>query len=200
MEEGEPELAQAALEDIGVDLMETESLIDDILALARLDSVNVSRAIFARSKNITTPAMLVDAALRRFRARYPDCVVEVEQADARLPELHVHIMLVRRALENLLENAHKHARTSEPITIRLSMDNGWAIFEVIDRGEGIGEEELQRVFEPFFRAAGAQTEGLGLGLGLVQRIVQAHGGTVSVESVAGAGASVRVALPGSGLA
>ena len=69
---------------------------------------------------------------------------------------------------------------------------------VADRGIGIDPSEHERIFDPFYRAAAvveAQVQGAGLGLSLVKRIVEAHGGAISVRSAPGAGAAFTVLLP-----
>jgi len=70
--------------------------------------------------------------------------------------------------------------------------------EVVDRGEGIAAEDLDRIFTPFFRADRSRTRatgGVGLGLALSKRIVEAHGGTLVASSAPGAGTTMTVALP-----
>ena len=72
------------------------------------------------------------------------------------------------------------------------------MFEVIDRGIGIGSEDLPRVFTAFFRgerSRSRETGGVGLGLTLAKRVVEAHDGTIEAESTAGAGTTMRVVLP-----
>ncbi len=75
------------------------------------------------------------------------------------------------------------------------VDDAWVRFHVSDTGEGIPAAFLSRVFEPFFRVPGRQNEtGAGLGLAIVKEIVEAHGGTVSVESGEGKGSSFAFTL------
>jgi len=72
------------------------------------------------------------------------------------------------------------------------------VFEVSDRGIGIPAEDLPRIFEPFFRSERSRsrgTGGVGLGLTLAKRIVEAHGGTIDVESEKALGTTVRATLP-----
>ena len=88
---------------------------------------------------------------------------------------------VTQAILQLVENALKHAGEDARVTISFEVGNNLSI-SVDDSGPGVGEAELERLFQPFFRGKGkADLEGSGLGLALVQAIAQAHGGTVSAE-------------------
>lgn len=94
---------------------------------------------------------------------------------------------------NLLTNALKATPPGGRITVRAAAKDGAASLEVADTGTGIAEKDLPFVFERFFRSSAG---GLGLGLAIVKELVEAHGGTVSVESRPGAGARFTVTLPG----
>ena len=98
---------------------------------------------------------------------------------------------------NLLSNAVKYSPTGGAVRVRVARQAGDAVLEVADEGIGILAEAQVRLFEPFYRAdnIGTQVRGLGLGLYLVQEIVQRHGGRVEVESSEGQGTTVRVVLP-----
>jgi two-component system sensor histidine kinase KdpD len=105
--------------------------------------------------------------------------------------------LFRRALMQLLENADKYSPPGSPITIAARIDEGDAIISVMDRGRGIAEEELDRVFEKFYRGrkTSARTEGTGMGLAIAKGIVEAHGGKIRAENRPGGGTAVSVTLP-----
>jgi signal transduction histidine kinase len=105
---------------------------------------------------------------------------------------------LRRVLDNLLSNALKFTPAGGHIAVRLGRDNGSLILEVADTGIGIPGDKLDRIFERFYQIDGGTNRrfgGVGLGLSLVKEIVQAHGGTVSVESRLGEGSIFRVRLP-----
>jgi signal transduction histidine kinase len=111
----------------------------------------------------------------------------VIQADEQ--ELHV-------ALSKLVENAVQHTPRGGTVTLRTETRGEHAIVEVGDTGSGISEEDLPHVFERFYRGDKARTSrGAGLGLSIAQKIVEAHGGTVEVESVEGRGSTFKVRLP-----
>ena len=102
----------------------------------------------------------------------PDLVLEVDSG------------LIRRALMQLLENAHKYSPPDSPIEIEARIEHDQAIISVMDRGPGIGPDELDRVFEKFYRGRKntARTEGTGMGLAIAKGIIEAHGGGPCAES------------------
>jgi signal transduction histidine kinase len=105
---------------------------------------------------------------------------------------------LRRVFQNLLANAIKYGAAGGWIRIDVRRQGNDVLVTVTDRGIGIDPSEHERIFDPFYRAAAvveAQIQGAGLGLSLVKRIVEAHGGAISVRSAPGAGAAFTVRLP-----
>jgi signal transduction histidine kinase len=105
---------------------------------------------------------------------------------------------LRRVFQNLVDNAIKYGQGGGPIRVRARASGSQVLVSVIDRGIGIAAAEQARIFDPFYRAAdvvAAQIQGAGLGLSLVKRIVEAHGGRVTVTSTPGAGSDFTVTLP-----
>ena len=105
---------------------------------------------------------------------------------------------LRRVFQNLVSNAIKYGAPGEWIGLRARTSGRDVVVTVADRGIGIDPAEQPRIFEPFYRAPGvvaAQIHGAGLGLSLVQRIVESHGGRISVRSAPGTGSEFSVHLP-----
>jgi signal transduction histidine kinase len=103
-----------------------------------------------------------------------------------------------QVLDNLISNAIKFTPSGGSVTVRLSASAGWARVEVADDGIGIAADELERVFDAFFRASTATARhvpGVGLGLAVTRSIVQLHGGRISVRSAPGEGATFAVDMP-----
>lgn len=196
--EGNAEVAQEALADIRGDLDELERLLSDVLMAARLDLAESgpSGGLPPLRREQVDVEALVTAAEERFRSSHPERLLEVD-VGPELPTLHADPVLLRRVVDNLLENAHRYCEDmASPIRLEARAERGINI-EVIDRGAGIDPEDLPRVFSPFFRAERSRaraTGGLGLGLTLVKRIVEAHGGEVHIESRPGQ-TRVVVTLP-----
>lgn len=197
--DGDEALARESLADITTDLTELERLVEDVLTAARLDLATgqTPGATPPLRKERVEAQALLDKAAARFRTARPSHTLEMS-TDGTLPALDADPMLLRRALDNLLDNAGKY---SEPGTqVRLlarSTDAGLQV-EIADQGIGIDPNDLPHLFTPFFRSDRSRartTGGVGLGLALARRIVTAHGGTLTLESQPGAGTTVRIVLP-----
>ncbi|PTL84186.1 cell wall metabolism sensor histidine kinase WalK [Vitiosangium sp. GDMCC 1.1324] len=197
--EGSAELARESLGDIAEDLGELERLISDVLTAARLDlaTEQTPGATPPLRREHVEAQSLLDKAATRFRSARPEHRLDV-RVEGALPALEADPVLLRRAFDNLLDNAGKY---SEPhTTVRLlarPLDNGLQV-EVRDEGIGIDANDLPHLFTPFFRSdrsRARKTGGVGLGLALARRIVIAHGGTLTLESQPGQGTTARVILP-----
>jgi two-component system sensor histidine kinase KdpD len=116
------------------------------------------------------------------------------QLDRDLPPLRADAVQLERAFANLMENAVTHGK-DQPVSVRARAVGHRLVVRVVDRGPGVPVAEHQRIFTPFYRAAGTATGGSGLGLAIVQGFVTANGGTVRVESLPGQGASFVVEFP-----
>jgi signal transduction histidine kinase len=196
--EGDLDRAHRYLGEIAQDLSEVERLVEDILTAARLDlAMGRPGAEVPLRREPLPGAELVRRAAERFRAAHPGRTLEVS-ADGTLPVLDADAALLRRALDNLLDNAAKYSDLGEPVTLSARAEGGALVLEVRDRGIGIDPADLPRLFTPFFRTDRSRargTGGVGLGLALAKRIAEAHGGTIAVESGAGAGTAVRLRVP-----
>ncbi|UQA63158.1 sensor histidine kinase [Polyangium aurulentum] len=197
--EGDVAVAQDLLADIGGDLDELERLIADVLTAARLDLEDAASpgGIPPLRRELVDISNLLARAVSRFRATHPKRTLRVDVPEA-LPSIDADPVLLRRVIDNLLENAHKYTeRTSAPIELVARGGEEIAI-DVIDKGIGITAADLARVFRPFFRADKSRTRatgGLGLGLALAKRIVDAHGGQIELVSAPNEGTRARVRLP-----
>ncbi|HEV2492217.1 MAG TPA: HAMP domain-containing sensor histidine kinase [Terriglobia bacterium] len=115
-----------------------------------------------------------------------------------LPALWVDREAISRSLLNLVNNALKYSQKEKYLGVRLYRANGSVKLEVIDHGIGIPPDDQEKIFEKFYRAGDPlvhNTKGSGLGLSLVDHIVRAHGGEVSVESAPGQGSKFTIVLP-----
>jgi len=123
--------------------------------------------------------------------------VEFDLAE-KLPPVRADEPALRRVFQNLIGNAIKYGAAGRWIGLRARPQGSEVIVTVEDRGIGIAPADQAHIFEPFYRAPpaiAAQIQGAGLGLSLVQRIVEAHGGTVEVRSAEGSGSQFIVHLP-----
>lgn len=180
------------LSDVGTDLAELESLVTDILTAARLDP---ETATFTLEPTTIEACALVEGAVARARRTWPSRRFEVECAEGNLTG---DVRLLERVLANLLSNAVRYSDDdlSVEVSARATPD-GWRI-GVADRGIGVPPEDLDRIFEPFFRGDASRaraTGGAGLGLTLCQRIVSAHGGRIEAVNRPGGGLEVTALIP-----
>ncbi len=192
--EGDAGAARESLSDIEQDLGELEQLVGDILTAARLDAVGTTPL---RTAPVALASLVEDAAAR-FRAAHPGHVLVVDIGVIEgAPSLALDAVLVRRALDNFLDNAGKYSDAGSEVRLRAHREGASAVVVVEDHGVGIAPEDLARLFTPFFRAERSRSRkggGVGLGLVLSKRIIEAHGGTVSVTSDPGRGTTVTVKL------
>ena len=169
-----------------------QQLIDNLLAMARLQQggVHLNRQWFPVDE-------LVGSALHQMRQRLTDHRVHTD-IPATLPLLHVDAVLMERVLVNLLDNAIKYTPSGTLISLAAKIDGPACVISIHDAGPGLPMHmDTAQLFEPFTRG---QTEtavsGMGLGLALAQRIVQAHGGSLSAATAeAGTGSVFFIKLP-----
>ncbi|WP_456238095.1 sensor histidine kinase [Nonomuraea cypriaca] len=105
---------------------------------------------------------------------------------------------LRQAVGNLVSNAIRHTPSGGTVTLTARREGGQLVIDVVDTGVGIAPEDLPMVFERFWRADASRdrrTGGSGLGLSIVRKLVEAHGGTVSASSVPGEGTTLTLRLP-----
>jgi len=124
-----------------------------------------------------------------------------EEISSELPEMTFDGEAIASVLINLLSNAMKFSPKEKEITVKLYKDNGSAVLQVADRGIGISDREISRIFKRFYRSRDeivSETRGSGLGLTLVKHITDAHGGQIKVDSELGKGSIFSVILPLSG--
>jgi signal transduction histidine kinase len=197
--DGDAALARESLADITTDLSELERLVEDVLTAARLDLATGQTPGATpplRREHVEAQA-LMDKAATRFRMMRPGHPLEVS-AEGPLPTLDVDPVLMRRVLDNLLDNAGKYSEPGTTVRLLARPMGAGLQFEIADEGIGIDPSDLPHLFTPFFRSDRSRaraTGGVGLGLALARRIVSAHGGTLTLEGRPGAGTLARVTLP-----
>jgi two-component system OmpR family sensor kinase len=194
--EGDVARARKYLEEIRIDLSELDQLLGDVLTAARLDQAGGRGEVPLRLQQVKAQA-IVDRSADRFRRSHPGRELKVT-VEGILPGLVADPAMLRRVLDNLLDNAAKYSESPAPVEVVARQDG--VAFQVTVRDEGIGvdPQDLPRLFTPFFRTDRSRARGsggVGLGLALAKRIVEAHGGTIGVESQPGLGTTVRFSVP-----
>lgn len=199
----DPKAAIETFADIAQDLAELERIVDDVLASARLAlSTDGPRSVGngglpVRLEEVDTRALL-ERSVARFRARSPARSLGITLPST-LPTVAGDAVMLRRVVDNLLDNANKYTDAADgKVQLAARIEGDEVVITVEDEGIGISKEDLDRLFEPFFRADRSRTRstgGLGLGLTLARRIVDAHHGTLTITSILGKGSTATVRLP-----
>jgi two-component system OmpR family sensor kinase len=170
-------------------------LVEDLLLLARMDQ---QRPLERRPVDLLS--LTADAVLDA-QALAPDREIDLVRLDGADTPLTVagDEARLRQVVGNLITNALTHTPASSPFQVRAGgAAEGMVVLEVADQGPGLAAADAERVFERFFRADPSRNRshgGSGLGLSIVAALVQAHGGSVEVETAPGQGAIFRVLLP-----
>ncbi len=115
-----------------------------------------------------------------------------------LPAISADRDLLEQVLINLLDNAAKFSPRGRVVSLRAAAGGGQIEIQIHDQGFGIGPDELQRIFDPYFRSRDGRVgheRGTGLGLALVKTVIEQHGGQIRAESEIDRGTSIRVFLP-----
>ncbi len=176
------------LDTISVEVRRLEGVVDNLLALSRLQA-----GALAPMPEVWTVDDLVYGSLADV-GRSTERVNVSVPADT--PPVLVDAVQVRQILTNLIDNALKFSPEKSPVTVRVTKTRKEVIVRVIDQGRGLPENELEHVFEPFYRGAPAQDQtGTGLGLAIARGFAEANGGRLWAESRPGQGAGFALALP-----
>jgi signal transduction histidine kinase len=167
-------------------------LVSDIIFLEQIEreSLQLGEVHMADLARLALQGCEVTAAAAGIHLRL--------DAEAELPALMADRDRINQVFDNLLANAIKFSPTGGTITIRLRRQGAAVLASVADTGIGIPREQLHRVFERFYQVDGSATRrfgGAGVGLAIVKRIVEAHGGRIWVESELGKGSTFTFTLP-----
>jgi two-component system sensor histidine kinase KdpD len=178
---------EALLETVLLEIARLEHVVGNLLDLSRLQA-----GVAEPHRELWTVEELLAQALDQLGAdaRRVELVVPAET-----PVVDVDAIQIERVLVNLLENALKFSRAGESVFMRVTSTRSEVLVRVVDRGPGIPEHDLERIFEPFGRAAGVDTRGSGLGLAIARGFAEGNSGRVWAESRRGQGASFVLALP-----
>jgi signal transduction histidine kinase/HAMP domain-containing protein len=167
-------------------------IIENLLDISRIESGTTALKVHG-----VNAYQIVHEAVQAFRTAARDKGVELASA---LPEDLGDVLAdtdqIGNVFTNLLSNALRYTSSGGTITISAANNEDSVRFSVSDTGVGIPEQHLPQVFDRFFRIPGQETEsGTGLGLAIVKEIVEAHGGTVNVQSAQGSGSTFSFTLP-----
>jgi two-component system phosphate regulon sensor histidine kinase PhoR len=197
----DPGNARRFLEIVGRQADRLASIIEDLLALSRIE----------QSEGAGNLPLEPTRIAEVFRAALVDCGPRAAERSIRLEthcpdtlEAAVNPPLLEQAVINLVDNAIKYSEPGREVRLEAGSEPGAEdsrlVIRVADQGAGIAAEHLPRLFERFYRVDKARSRklgGTGLGLSIVKHIVQAHGGSIAVESTLGVGSTFEIRLPAS---
>ena len=168
------------------------SLVEDLLLLARLD-----QAREMESKPVDINKVVEDAVISA-RAAGPDHPVALHSSHDEIFTLGDEVR-IHQVVANLLANARTHTPAGTPITVSVASTDLGVEISVADEGPGLSLDDQKRIFERFYRADASRvrtgSDGSGLGLSIVDAVMRAHGGSVSVQSTPGEGAIFTLLFP-----
>jgi len=175
-----PELTPRMLEVIGGAVDRSLKMLDELRQRTREEPLTLEP---------TDLRLLVDNVAREI-SHPPNARIRVVSAE--VPAVLVDSLRIRRVLENLMNNAFESMKTGGEVTVSLAKKDGHVELAVKDQGRGIAEDAKSQLFRPFYTT---KPGGIGLGLAYCKRTVEAHGGTIRVESEEGKGTTATIRLP-----
>ena len=168
-------------------------LIDDLLLLSRLQTHSITLEV----EPVDLVALINESQLE-LSAVADSAGVTLKLSTADGPPVRGDSGRLRQVIDNLVNNALKFTPRGGEVNVEVIREEGAWILEVADTGIGIPQEDLEQLFQKFFRASNAdptRTPGTGLGLSITQAIIALHHGEINVSSVMGAGTTFTVTLP-----
>jgi two-component system sensor histidine kinase CpxA len=177
-----------------VDLMRLNEMIGRLLTIAKLDTVPMQVEMTCVNMTELVCRLVEDAG---FEAQKREVVVALAAQE----QYHVrgNAELLRSAIENVIRNALRYTAAGSSVDISLKLNGtSQVLLAIRDHGKGVPENELQMIFEPFYRVAEArdrESGGVGLGLAIANRILHIHGGTIRAENAPPTGLKVIIEIP-----
>ncbi|NJD22612.1 MAG: GHKL domain-containing protein [Melioribacter sp.] len=169
-------------------------LIDNVLDFSRIEmgkkEFNIRKGNLSKVVRDTLDSYLYHLKKKGFKIN--------AEISSEIPEMDFDSEAIASVLINLLSNAIKFSADRKEVTVKLFRDNDSAVLQVEDKGIGISPEDTSKIFQRFYRVKNkftSDSSGSGLGLTLVMHIIEAHGGTVKVESKLGEGSTFSIILP-----
>jgi len=182
----------AALQQARAEVELMDELIDDVLFLSELET---GREVVSLGSTRAAPLVREIVTELDERSERAGVALQVEIEDEGL-ELPLRARMLRIVVQNLSENALRHAGEGATCVISLERQNSARVLSVADNGVGVDPRDVPRLFERFFRSDRARTtRGTGLGLAIVKHVVESAGGNVEARGGQGRGLDVRCVFP-----
>jgi two-component system sensor histidine kinase KdpD len=180
----------ALLEDALWGAYSLDNMLENMLELSRHQA---SRLRLGK-KNISA-AEVIMVTVNKILSRHPGRKAELDVPN-KLPPVSIDPQRLERILSNLLDNAFKYSGDDDKVSVFAALDDAYLTIGVRDEGIGITSADMELLFEPFNRLRPEeQVNGIGLGLVVCKRLVEAHGGRIWAESEPGHGATFKFTIP-----
>lgn len=189
----DPETIQRYLRTAQRDIQSLSTLIDDLFQMAQLDAGGLPL-----DREWGSLSDLISDTLESFRQLAEKQGIDLNGAAHECDPVDMDIQRIGRVLNNLVGNAIRHSSQGDSVLVQAWRDENQVIVTVCDSGEGIQEADLPHVFDRFYRgekSRNRRTGGAGLGLAISKGIVEAHGGSITVDSKYGEGTCFKFTLP-----
>lgn len=170
-------------------------LVDDLLEAAAMET---ARFQYHKTPQDIKKIITQLVEIRTISAERKGIVFAFKKPKGRMPVMSIDEAAMKIALNNLLENAINYTPKGGKISVLMERNDSSLEIHIADTGIGVLPEDTERVFVKFFRGKNAMqtiTSGAGLGLYIAKKIIEAHGGRISVRSNAGAGSVFSISLP-----
>ncbi len=180
------------LNDIVSSTKELNNFITSILDLTKIESRNITLRL--QSKDINN---LIESSVDKLKFEANEQNMKIDKDLDPLYPINIDPVLINRVLSNLIGNAIKYAGEGSVVTVRSWDDPEWVHVEIRDNGKGMKEEDLEYIFDKFYRVKNDDShkiKGSGLGLYLVKYFIELHHGAISVASKVGEGTTFTIKL------
>jgi len=194
----QPANVDASMERIEREAARMDRLVDELLTLSRVEA-GLGAAGPERVDLVELVSQVVEDAAFEAEAGGHALRIDTDVDALNGVAIDGHPEMLHRALENVVRNAVRHSPVggSVRLTARYEQARREVRIAIEDEGPGVSADELESIFEPFFRGSGAQTwRGHGLGLAIARRVIEAHGGTIAASNRPTGGLAVELRLPG----
>jgi len=193
MREGVLKPTPERLDTIHAEVQHLQRLVEDLRTLSQADAGELKL-----NREMLAPQALLERMAKSYGhlAALQEISLKV-QAGADLPEISFDPDRMAQVFGNLISNALRYTPRGGQVSLGVSREGDRLVFSVEDSGQGIAAEALPYIFDRFYRADPARSQGSesGLGLAIARSIVEAHGGSISAESEVGKGTKIRVVFP-----
>jgi two-component system, OmpR family, sensor histidine kinase KdpD len=177
------------LSEISIAAMRLNRQVENLLSMSRLES-----GVIQVKKDWCDVGELIYTTLKEFEPNSSKYRINIFAADS-LPLFKLDFGLMEQVLHNLISNAMQHTAEGTDIIIHADVVEDKLLLTVSDTGKGFPEEDIDKVFDKFYRVKGSRAGGTGLGLSIVRGFVEAHHGTISLRNLPLSGAEFAIEIP-----